>query len=132
MARQASRGGDARQSETSARRLARVNGEIRAVVADCLQRRLDDPRVGSVVPTRVRVSPDLRRARVFYTLIGLDRNQGEAQRGLERAAGLIQHEVATRLELRYTPALVFNFDDDLAEAERMDSLIRAPSRPEER
>ncbi len=130
MARRAPHGGDARLSETSARRLARVSGEIRAVVAECLQRRLDDPRVRPVVPTRVRVSPDLRRARVFYALIGTDQNQGDAQRGLERAAGLVQHEIATRLDLRYTPALVFSFDEDLAEAERMDALIRPPVRPE--
>ncbi len=120
-----------RSSEESSRRLARVGGEVREVIAEFLRRGLDDPRLDGVALTRVRVSPDLRQAWVSYTLLGLKPDREAAQRGLTRAAGLIRRTLGERLEMRHTPALKFSFDEDLAEAERLDALIRDLPRQEE-
>ena len=105
-------------------RAGRVAGAIREEVADLLRRRIKDPRVGFVTLTGVEVSPDLRHARVFYSLVGDPAQRAATQKGLDSATPYVQGEVGRRLRLRNTPALEFHYDASLERGARIEQLLR--------
>lgn len=107
------------------RRADRVGAEIQRILSEELLHRVRDPRVAHVTITRVRMNDDLRLARVWFTLLEVgegDRN--EALRGLESAMPYLRRTVAGDLGLRHAPELVFAYDEDLANARRIDSLLK--------
>ncbi len=107
------------------RRADRVAAEIQRILSEELLHRVRDPRVAHVTVTRVRVNDDLRLARVWYTLLEVgegDRNA--ALRGLESAMPYLRRTVAGELGLRHAPELAFAYDEDLANARRIDSLLK--------
>ena len=105
------------------RRADRVAAEIQRVLAELLQRRTKDPRLADVTITAVRLTPDLRIARVFFTLLGSQGDHTAAQAGLEHALPFLRRGVAEGLSLRYAPDLVFAYDETLESARRIDSLL---------
>lgn len=106
------------------RRTDRVADALQALLAELLLREIKDPRIGLVTITGVRVSPDLRHARVFFSTLGDDAAHAQAQRGLRSAAGFLRSQVARRLELRVAPQLTFEFDPTLEQAERLSRLLK--------
>src|SRR5574341_794545 len=105
------------------KRATRVADQIRMEVADIIMRKTKDPRVGDVTVTDVEVTNDLRLARVFVTALGDERAQTDALAGLNRAAGFIRSELGRRLQLRYTPELMFQRDLTGARGDRIWSLL---------
>jgi ribosome-binding factor A len=105
------------------KRATRVADQIRMEVADIIMRKTKDPRVGDVTVTDVEVTNDLRLARVFVTALGDERAQTDALAGLDKAAGFIRSELGRRLQLRYTPELVFQRDLTGARGDRIWSLL---------
>jgi ribosome-binding factor A len=101
----------------------RVAEEIREVLAEEIPR-LKDPRVGFVTVTRVDVSPDLRRATVFYTVMGQDRDRNATRAGLRSARAHLRAVVAHQVRLKFTPELDFDEDVTLAQVERVNELFR--------
>lgn len=84
-----------------------------------------DPRVAHVTITRVRVNDDLRLARVWFTLLEVgEGDRAAALRGLESAMPYLRRTVAGELGLRHAPELAFAYDEDLASARRIDSLLK--------
>lgn len=71
---------------------------------------LHDPRVRDVTVTGVEVSPDMRQAKVFVSVMGNEAKQNLSLRGLQSAAGFLQSKVAKRIDTRYTPKLLFVLD----------------------
>ena len=110
------------------RRTDRVGEAIQELVARLLLREIKDPRIGLVTITGVRVSPDLRHARVFFSSLGDDEQRTRSLRGLRSAAGFIRGQIARQLNLRVAPDVVFEFDPSLEEAERLSRLLK-PSPP---
>ena len=107
------------------RRADRVASEIQRILSAELLHRVRDPRVVHVTITRVRVNDDLRLARIFFTLLDIgEGDRAEALRGLASAAPYFRRTVAGELGLRHAPELVFAYDDDLASARRIDSLLK--------
>jgi len=107
------------------RRADRVAAEIQRILSEELLHRVRDPRIAHVTITRVRVSDDLRLARVSFTLLEVgEGNRGEAQRGLVSATPFFRRTVAGELDLRHAPELTFAYDEDLANARKIDSLLR--------
>lgn len=106
------------------RRTDRVGEAIQALVADLLVREVKDPRIGLVTITAVRVSPDLRHARIFFSCLGDDEQRLRSLRGLRSAAGFVRSQVARQLNLRVAPEIVFEFDPSLAQAERLSRLLK--------
>lgn len=107
------------------RRADRVAAEIQRILSEELLHRVRDPRVAHVTVTRVRVNDDLRLARVWFTLLEVgegDRNA--ALRGLESAMPYLRRTVAGDLGLRHAPELAFAYDQDLANARHIDSLLK--------
>jgi ribosome-binding factor A len=92
-----------------------------------LLRDVKDPRVGFVTITRVLLTDDLRRARVWFSCVGDDSVRVRCQAGLQSAAGYLKVQLFRRLKLRYAPELTFVFDPGVVEAERLSKLLRQPT-----
>ncbi|SRR6266568_3385902 len=103
-------------------RLDRVNEELREVLAEEIQR-LKDPRVGFVTVTGVRVTGDLRRARVFYTVLGEERDRKATRAALRSARSHLRAVVGREVRMKFTPELEFEEDDQLDRNTRVDELI---------
>lgn len=71
---------------------------------------LSDPRIRDVTVTRVEVSPDMRQAKVYVSVMGDEARQNLSLRGLQSAAGFLQQKVGKRIDTRYTPLLKFHLD----------------------
>jgi ribosome-binding factor A len=106
------------------RRTDRVGEAIQALVADLLVREVKDPRIGLVTITGVRVSPDLRHARIFFSCLGGEEQRLRSLRGLRSAAGFVRGQVARQLHLRVAPEIAFEFDPSLEQAERLSRLLK--------
>ena len=110
---------------STARRPDRVGAEIQAAIADLLTRgELRDPRIGYITLTGVKVSPDLRVARVFYSLIGNEEQRRATAEGLEAARGFVRREVTARVKLRVSPEIFFTFDESLGEGDKIERLLK--------
>jgi ribosome-binding factor A len=104
-------------------RPARVGEEIRQELAQLLARDVHDPGVGFVTLTRVKVSPDLQLARVYYTSLGDERVRGETQRALERATPFLRRQIGSRIRLRRVPELRFEFDRTVEHQDRIERIL---------
>ncbi len=100
-------------------------------IAQVVRRVVKDPRTQGVTLTEVRLSADLRHARVYYSVLGDDRRQEEARKGLTSARGVIRREIGRHLRLRYVPDIEFFFDPSFDHADRIERLLRQIHRAEE-
>lgn len=112
--------------------MRRVNESVRAVVADGV-RELKDPRIGLVTVTGVRVTPDLREATVYVSVLGGERKRRATLAGLQSAHGVLQTRINRELTLKRTPQLTFAYDETVERGVRMSALIDGLARelPEE-
>lgn len=96
------------------KRTERVGSLIRAIIADAIQSRLNDPRVPPITSiTRVEISADFAVARVFVSVMATDARRQLCLRALRSAAGYLRRLLGPQLSLRKTPALDFRLDDSL-------------------
>ena len=105
------------------RRTERVAEEIREEVARMLSREIKDPRIGFVTVTRVQITPDLRSARIFVGVLGDATQRRKTLQGLEQATGFVRRAVGQRLRLRFTPELIFAYDEGLDATARVAQLL---------
>ena len=104
---------------------ARLGEHIRRVLADLIRREIDDPRLGLLSITEVRVSRDLSHAKVYYSFLAGDDDAADVKAVLAGAAGRLRAGLARALTARTVPALEFVYDESLAQGARMDELIAA-------
>ena len=104
-------------------RTDRVGDLIHHEIADILSRKVKDPRIGFVTVTRVEVSPDLRHAKVFISVLEDEKGQKGCLKGLTSAAGFIRGELGKRLQMKFTPELLFRIDTTLANASEVLDLL---------
>ena len=103
----------------------RVGEEITHEINAMLAGELKDPRLEiMVVVSEVRVQPDMKHARVFVSARGTNREQLDAIKALEHAAGFIRSELIERLQLRRLPELHFTLDVSQERAERIEQLLK--------
>jgi ribosome-binding factor A len=114
--------------EAKTRRLAE---RIAKIVAGLLERRIKDPRLGFVTVTEVRLTQDLREAKVYYTVFGDDTERADTAKALASATGIIRSEVGRLIGLRHTPSLEFIADVLPESAQRIDELVRAARKQDE-
>ncbi|MBN2378085.1 MAG: 30S ribosome-binding factor RbfA [Sedimentisphaerales bacterium] len=107
------------------RRLEKVSQGIKTAVSEIIQSRLNDPRVTGIISvTRVECSTDLRRARVFLSIIGVEGKQRDLSfSGVRSAVGYIQSHLAKRLSMKVCPTLQFELDDSLQKGFEISRLI---------
>ena len=91
-------------------RVRKIAERIQVIVAEMLERRIKDPRLGFVTVTDVRVTGDSQQATVFYTVLGEETDLVSTAAALESAKGLLRSEVAKQLGMRHAPTLTFVAD----------------------
>ncbi|HXJ33921.1 MAG TPA: 30S ribosome-binding factor RbfA [Candidatus Eisenbacteria bacterium] len=106
-------------------RRERVEHLLRAELASLLQREARDPRLATVTVSAVRMTADLRQARVFYRVLGDPADVAPVQKGLDHATPFLRARVARSLGLRVTPTLRFEYDTTPDTARRVDDLLRS-------
>ena len=117
-------------------RIRRIADRIRVIVAEMLERRIKDPRLGFVTVTDVRVTGDTQQATVFYTVLGetpsTPADLVSTAAALESARGLLRSEVAKQLGMRHAPTLTFVHDALPENARHLDEVLaRAKTLDEE-
>jgi ribosome-binding factor A len=106
-------------------RQKKVAAQIQRIVAIVLQREVADPRVdGLVSVTKVEVSPDLREAKVFLSVLGGKRTPATVIEGIKSAGRHIQNEVADNLAMRFAPRLTYLLDETLKKQAEILKKIR--------
>jgi ribosome-binding factor A len=108
-----------------AARARRLAERISKLVAEMLERRVKDPRLGFVTVTETKLTADLRDATVFYTVYGSPEEREDTAAALRSATGIIRTEVGRQLGLRHTPSLTFVADALPDSARRIDDLVAA-------
>ena len=107
----------------SFKRADRVADLIKKEISDILVKQVHDPRIGIITITGVKVSDDLRSARIFFVELGKNQCSDEVKTGLQKAVGYLRWELGHRLRLRYVPELFFTYDPSFAYGKRIDELI---------
>jgi len=107
----------------ASQRSERIGRQILQEIALIVRRDVADPRLELVTFTSVRMTPDLRNARVFFSCIGDEREARRCMQGLTQASGMLRREIGRRLPLRHVPSLHFEYDDSAQRAERITRLL---------
>jgi len=103
----------------------RVATEIQQEISAMLAGELKDPRISTFAAiTEVRVSPDLKQARVYVSVMGAENEQKDTIKALTAASGFIRHELTERLQLRRSPELLFVLDRSEEYGRHIDELLR--------
>jgi ribosome-binding factor A len=105
-------------------RSERVGGQIQKVLSDLLQKKIQDPRLKMVTITGVKMSRDLRIARVYFTTSGGPKSKDKAEKGFNSAIGYAKHSIAQELGLRYTPDLKFSYDESFDYGSHIDKVLK--------
>ena len=108
-----------------AARAARLADRIKVVVAQALERRVKDPRLGFVTITDARVTNDLQHATLYYTVFGTAEEQQNTRAALESAKGVLRSEVGRNITARLTPTLTFVPDEIPVNASHLEEVLRA-------
>jgi len=108
---------------TTFKRAQRVSERIMTEVSDILIREVGDPRMKQLTITGVKVSDDLRLAKIYYVEMGQDACRPETQQALQKATGFLRRELGKRLALRYVPEIVFFVDASFAYGSRIDRIF---------
>lgn len=108
-------------SEARARKLA---DRIKVIVAQTLDTRIKDPRMGFITVTDVRLTPDLRDASVFYTVLGTQEERESTAAALASSKGMLRTEVGKGIGVKFTPSLEFVLDAIPENAAHVEQLLR--------
>lgn len=104
-------------------RINRINEEVRRELADIL-RDLKDPRIPLMTSVvSVSVTPDLRYATVYVSIFGSEEVKENALKGLKSSQGFVRRELGHRLNLRYTPEIIYKNDDSIEHGARINELL---------
>jgi ribosome-binding factor A len=112
---------------TDTARARKLADRVREVVAEALEKRIKDPRLGFITVTDARVTGDLQHATVFYTVFGDDEDRASTAAALESAKGVLRSEVGKRTGIRLTPSLEFIADALPETAAHMNDLLAVAS-----
>ena len=105
--------------------MQRVNDLIREEISELLGREVRDPRLAGIISvTEVVTSPDLRHAKVYFSILGTEEEKRQAEDGLAAASGFIRKGLGERLSIRYTPELSFEIDESIERGSRLLQLIK--------
>jgi ribosome-binding factor A len=109
----------------SGHRAVQVGAQIREEIMQIIRRDLKDPRIGFVSITEVRMSPDLRSARIRVSVLGGEQEERASLAGLRSASGVIRHALGRRLQnLKFTPELRFEIDPSIEYSVRISKTLR--------
>ena len=107
----------------AAPRNAKLADQIKVVIAQTLERRVKDPRLGFLTLTEVRLSGDNREATVFYTVLGDDAERAGTAAALDSATGMLRTAVGQQLGIKFAPTLAFVLDATPESAKQIEDLL---------
>jgi ribosome-binding factor A len=114
------------------RRIDKIEEQFRMELGEIIEREIHDPRIGLATITAVKVSPDLRHARVFVTVLGDEAQRKKTLEGLRSAASFVRRSLSKRLHhLRRIPELSFDYDEAVEKGMRIEELLDQIKREEE-
>lgn len=107
----------------SRQRPERVQEAIRQEISNIVQHQIKDPRLGFITITKVDLTKDLRYAKVYFSVLGEDKDKLLALKGLNSAKGYIKGLIADRIKLRYMPEIEFKIDDSLEHRNKIYDIL---------
>jgi|SRR5579884_123612 ribosome-binding factor A len=108
----------------STRRMARLNEQLRADVAELIAREMKDPRLAGLVSvTAAEMSPDLRHARIFISVLGTEEERKQTLKAIRNAAGFLRTQLASRMTTKRAPELHFALDASIERGQRIMTLL---------
>ncbi|MCK4739134.1 MAG: 30S ribosome-binding factor RbfA [Deltaproteobacteria bacterium] len=106
-------------------RTGRVGDLLRAEVASMiLHQEIKDPRIGFVTITNVLMSKDLKHARIFFSMLGSEKEVKDSMEGLNSASGFVRRALAKRLRLKNIPSVRFEFDETLEYSSHIEEVLK--------
>lgn len=114
------------------KRADRVGELIMAEISDILLKVVKDPRLHNVTITAVKVTDDLRNAKIYFVELGQDELNAEIQEGLSKAKGFVRRELGHRLQLRFVPEINFVHDKSFGYGNRIEKLLAEIATQEEK
>ena len=107
----------------SRQRPERVQEALRQEISIIVHNEMKDPRVGFITITKVELTKDLRYAKVYFSVLGEQKDQHLALKGLNSAKGFIKNLVSERIKLRFVPEVVFKIDDSFERSKDIFELL---------
>ena len=107
----------------STQRPGRVQEALRQEISKIVQGEMKDPRIGFIPITKVDLTKDLRYARIYFSILGEDKEKKLALRGLNNAKGYIKGLLADRIKLRYMPEIAFAIDESLEHTKHIYDIL---------
>ncbi len=121
------------QERKNTNRVDRVSEEYKRALGNIIDRELKNPNItGLISVTKVKLSPDLKNARVYISIIG-SKSKKNTMESLKKATGFIRSRLAEKINLRYTPELIFELDDSIEYGDRIENILKEimPQKDEE-
>lgn len=109
-------------TETS-RRSQKVASQIKSSLGWVVEHKFRDPGKGFITITKVRLSPDLKIANIYYSVLGKPEERQATGNALKRAKSYLRHELGNKIKLRYLPELRFFYDDSLDYSDKIARLL---------
>ena len=103
----------------------RVGGQIQKTLSEVLSRKIKDPRLSMATITGVKMSADLRLARIYFSFTGSETAKKEVIKGFEAAKGFLKRTLASQLGLRYMPDLTFFYDDSFDYGAHIEQVLKS-------
>ena len=114
----------------SYKRSDRVSDLLKEEISQLLLREVKDPHIGFITITDVEVSKDLQIAKVYYTILGDERQLRKSAQALNRVSRFIKRQLGKRLRMRYIPDIIFRYDHSLEYGDRIDHILSHLDDPE--
>lgn len=105
-------------------RADRVSALMQEALSGIIHKSIKDPRLDTVGITRIKMTADLKRARIYFVVTGESVPREDAAAGFKKASGFIKHALAQELDLRYMPELQFLYDDSIDYGIHIDSVLK--------
>ena len=105
-------------------RAVRVGDQLRVEITEILAREVHDPGIGFLTVTRVKVTPDLQQARIYYTTLGDEKARKDTGKALGRATPFLRRQVARRMTFKRVPELQFFYDESIEQHDRIERILR--------
>ena len=107
----------------SYKRADRVSDLLKEEISQMLLREVKDPHIGFITITDVEVSKDLQVAKVYYTILGDEKQSRESAQALNRVSCFIKRQLGKRLRMRYIPDIIFRYDHSLEYGDKIDHIL---------
>ena len=105
-------------------RMDRVNEELKREISLVIDQNLKNPNITGIISvTKVKTSPDLKSAKVYISLLN-SKSKKNTLEGIKNASGFIRTEIAKRVNLRYTPELIFQIDESIEYGSRIENILK--------